>query len=412
MKIKRTLPPAGAKIHLRGLYQGVKGMNWSGRALVYLENSIKDFLGVKFTFLTISGKSALTIIIQALADLRRRPNVIVPSYTCFSVPAAALRAGASIQICDVAKDSVNYDIPQLLARVNNRTLGIIVPHLFGIPCEISDFAAQARREDAFIIEDCAQALGATVNGRKIGTLGDVAFFSLGRGKNIYAVSGGVIVTDDHRIARAVARRISRLPRPPLRRSLEALLTGLFVYVFSHPLVYWLPSSLPFLELGKTIYPTDFRVERMPGFNAGMASGWASKLHEFNKARRSLSQVYREELAPYGFRFLKEPAVAEAVYPRFPVLARTPLERENIHNFLSEMGMGSSCQYPTGIADIPELKFLEGERRFPNGDLLSRLLFTLPTHSDVSHADVKKIIRIFRENGAVALTNLIPARGKM
>jgi dTDP-4-amino-4,6-dideoxygalactose transaminase len=324
-----------------------------------------------------------------------------------------IRAGAAIQICDIQENSINYNIPQLVEQVSKDTLGIIVSHLFGIPSEIDAFVLKARQEGTFIIEDCAQALGATLNGRKLGTLGDIAFFSFGRGKTIYAISGGVIITNDHRIGRAVARRISRLPSPSLLRSLEALLIGFFVYVFSNPYVYWLPANLPFLELGKTIYPADFTVELMPGFNAGLARSWATKLQNLNKSRRILSQVYKEDLAPYGFHFLKEPAAAEAVYPRFPVIARTPTERESIHRLLTEMGMGSSCQYPAGVAHIPQLQLSEKERRrFINADSLSRLLITLPTHSDVSQLDVKKIIRIFKENETVALRKLLPVSREM
>jgi dTDP-4-amino-4,6-dideoxygalactose transaminase len=362
-----------------------------------LGNSVKDFFRVRHVFFTSSGRGALALILDALGDLTQRREVILPSYTCFSTPAAVVKAGLRLVICDIERRSLHYDIEKARKRIGGETLCIVASHLFGIPCLNDALLAIARANGSFVVEDCAQALGAELNGKKVGTLGDIAFFSFGRGKNICAVSGGLIIANDDKVARAVARRISRLRPPGFRAQMAVLLQAISLNLFSRPVLYWVPQGLPFLQLGKTHYSPGFPVERLSSFAAGLAGNWLSKLKFFNKTRRVIAQTYRRELLAPGIRFLEEPENACSVYPRFPVVVQDKTERDRICRELSSLGISGSLFYPTGIAHIPELNLSEQDKEeLENGNRLAELLLTLPTHPSVCLGDMDKIASIFRK----------------
>ncbi|RJP20673.1 MAG: hypothetical protein C4520_10985 [Candidatus Abyssobacteria bacterium SURF_5] len=408
MKIRRILPPSGAEVTLRALISATRGLTWPSNVLVKLENSLKDIFQAKYAFLLCSGRAALTVILRALSDITGRDEVIVPSYTCFSVPASVVRAGLKVVVCDVGKDSADYDTRKLQPLVNEKTLCIIANHLFGIPSDVDALMAVARTHGSFVLEDCAQAMGATMRGKPVGCLGDVAFFSAGRGKNVYLVSAGLIITADERIAWALARRISRLPAARLNENIKAAMTAFFIYLFSRPFLYWLPYSLPFLKIGTTLYSTDFPIARLPAFNAGFAERLPAVLRDLTESRRKIGGRYRRKLMACGFHALDEPIGASAAYPRFPVLAHDGIERETIYRRLTRMGMGATMGYPAAIPHIPQLQMSEScKRDCPNGEALAKLLITLPTHRAVSCSDMRIILEVFEEHATPSAKELSP-----
>ncbi len=395
MKIKRTLPPAGAPLRMSDYLAGLRGMTWPSRAIIELENSIKDFFGARHVFLTSSGKAALTVVLQAMADIRKRTKVIIPSYTCFSVPAAVVKAGLRPVVCDVERNSIDYDMNRLKKLLGGDILCVLASHTFGIPCDVPSLSALAHLNGSFVVEDCAQAMGARLDSDKTGTMADLGFFSLGRGKNVCAVSGGIVITNDDVLAGSVARKLSRLAGGGLREKAIPPLVAAFLLVFSRPSLYWLPAGMPVLGLGKTVYSTDFPVGRLTGFAAGLAADWQARLERYNRLRRERAAEYKRHLAQLGFGFITEPADAVSAYPRFPVLAR-PDERESLCNRLSRAGLGASANYPSSVAEIPELPLSQSERNAcPNGTALAKSIITLPTHPHTTQADVLRIVKTMR-----------------
>ncbi|MEO0248960.1 MAG: DegT/DnrJ/EryC1/StrS family aminotransferase, partial [candidate division WOR-3 bacterium] len=210
MHIGRTLPPAAAPISLQDILAGLSGLRRGRRELARFECELKEFFGVDYCFLVSSGKAALTIILRALkAMYPNRDQVLIPAYTCYSVPSAIVRAGLNVQLCDMHPETLDFDYAQLdrfLHRAkpqpnklnkhgqpSTRFLALIAAHLFGIASNIEGLRSLIGDNEPVIVEDAAQAMGGKRNNRKLGTLGDVGFFSLGRGKAISTVEGGIIL---------------------------------------------------------------------------------------------------------------------------------------------------------------------------------------------------------------------------
>ena len=391
MKPRRRLPPSGAPIYIRDLLSGVLGILRPAKALKKFEEELRAYFRVKHVFLVSSGKAALTLILQALHEMTGGDEVVLPSYTCFSVPSAVVRAGFKPVICDIEGNDFNYDIEHLTEAVGKDTLCVLATHLFGIPCDLDPILSVTRSAGNCVVEDCAQAMGAELGGKKVGAIGDVGFFSLGRGKNLSAVSGGIIITDNDNLGKLIAREYSALRMPGVVEQVRSLCIALFLCIFSRPSLYWIPAGLPFLGIGETVFSTDFSVTKLAGFNAGLATHWKSKLEAFNHARRERAETYKRMLRNDELAFLPETEGSVPVYLRFPVIAGSPAEREAVCHRLSAAGLGASTNYPSGIADIPELSLSEKEKaRCQRGSCLAKRILTLPTHSQVGSQETDKI----------------------
>ena len=236
------------------LWHGLRGMCSAGPSIQAIEGQIREDFGVSHAFLVSSGTAALTITLMALKARAcrkgvRRNDVVIPAYTCFSVPAAVVKAGLRPVLCDVDSTSFDYDHDQLERTLNDRTLCVVAHHLFGFPAAMSRLRTLCRAHGVVLVEDAAQAMGAESDGRRLGTLGDVGLFSLGRGKNITCGGGGIIVTSSGPIAEAIAAHYSRLSVPSFADQALDFIQILLMAIFVRPWLYWVPAAMPFPRTG-------------------------------------------------------------------------------------------------------------------------------------------------------------------
>ena len=182
----------------------------NGKSPERLQREIKEYFGKEHVFLVSSGKAALFLILSGLKRLTGKKKVILPAYTCFSVPSSVRMAGLEIVLCDIKKETLDYDYNQLQRLLDDDILCILSIHLFGIPSDVANIRSLIGNRKIFIVEDAAQAMGGSCDGQKLGTLGDVGFFSLGRGKNIACGSGGVVITSSEDIADSIREDYSNL----------------------------------------------------------------------------------------------------------------------------------------------------------------------------------------------------------
>jgi dTDP-4-amino-4,6-dideoxygalactose transaminase len=311
---------------------------------------------------------------MGLQGMSKRKKVILPAYTCYSVPSAVLMTGLDIVLCDLMPDTLDYDFDELEKLADEDTLCIISTHLFGIPSDVGRVRDIAKRRGIYIIEDAAQAMGA-VNGReKLGTLGDVAFFSLGRGKNITCGSGGIIVTSSEEIGRSIKEHYLELREEPPGEYVKSIIEVIFMMIFLNPNFYWFPDGLPFLKIGETRFYKTFPVYRLSSFKAGLLHRWRDKLEENNNFRLKNGEYYinqldlKKTIRMYsdGFHYL-----------RFPLYMHHGSQKERICKRYKSLGI--SPMYPDSINHIMEVGEKLGSLKFKNAEMIAKTLVTLPTH---------------------------------
>jgi dTDP-4-amino-4,6-dideoxygalactose transaminase len=381
-------------VQIRDLFRGVSGL-FRGGYLDPLEDEIKRYFGSRFVFLVSSGKAALVLILKGLSSLRPRRKVVIPAYTCYSVPSAIVKAGLDIALCDVDPDTLDFDYGRLEAIADEKTLCVVPTHLFGIPSDIDRVRRTCEGKGIFIVEDAAQAMGGGSAERKLGTLGDVGFFSLGRGKNISCGSGGIIITSSLEIAERIRGFHRELGREPVGAVLKNLAEAFFTKVFMNPSLYWIPAGLPFLGIGETRFLPDFPMYRFSDSRAGMLGSWRERLEEYNRCRTANGRRYAEALALRGERKIHS---LDLPFLRFPIYAEDA--REKARACERGKALGASPMYPGSINRIEQIREQVAGSDCPGAERIAGTLVTLPTHVLVTESDRGTICRMMKEMDSV------------
>jgi len=396
MRFGRTLPPAAAPIPLGEVLRALPSCLTRSATPYPFKEEVRQTFGQRHCLLVSSGKVAFVLLLQALSRLYPgRQEVLIPAFTCFSVPAAIKQAGLRIRLCDTAENSLDFDLKQLARilaqdRKKKKILCVVVTHLFGCPADIE--AIQKIAGNAIpLIEDAAQAMGETIGSGKIGTLGDAGFFSLGRGKALSTMEGGIIITNRSDIGGETERLSATLrecsPIEQITIGGKMVLTTLL----QHPGWFWLPKALPFLRLGETLYDAEFQFCRMSSFQKRLTHNWQERLQRHQRARKANIIFWRENLPSTASLLSSCHEVSSLI--RLPVLAPSAAERDRWCRKSEETGCGIMPAYPASINEIPEISEEFTGEQYPNAKQLSKCLFTLPVHEYVRDLDRRKIQRL-------------------
>ena len=166
------------------------------------EAEFAEYVGTDHAIGVGNGTDALSIALLA-AGVQAGDDVVVPSFTFYASAEAALTIGANVVYCDIDPDTLNITAETVAAALTPNTTAVIAVHLFGLPAPIDQLRPLADKHDFKIVEDAAQAVGATLNGERAGSLGDVATFSFFPSKNLGAFGdAGIITTSDPEINEA------------------------------------------------------------------------------------------------------------------------------------------------------------------------------------------------------------------
>ncbi len=393
MRISRTLPPAAAPIGWKSLFSGI-GAVFSGESEPNrFSDELKSYFGKRDCYLVSSGKAALTLILSALKEqYPERDEVIIPAYTCYSVPSAIVRAGLKVKLCDIAADSFDFDFEQLKPMLESKNLLCVVPtHLFGLPADVKRLKDMINSPEVTVLEDAAQAMGGEWRGKKLGTLGDVSFFSLGRGKAFSTVEGGVILTDSEELAANLKMQIGKIPNYTHSETFKLFLYTVVLNLLLHPMLFWIPKSLPFLKLGETIFDPDFEIKKLSSFQAGLAKNWVDKLQSFRQVRQENTKGLLSILDMEGFKMFVEGQADVPDLIRFPIEMQDERERIEFLDIANQRGLGAAIAYPSAINGITELATKFGDENYPLAEKHSKLLVTLPVHLFCTKNDQKAFV---------------------
>ena len=169
---------------------------WTGEQTKHFEREFADFVGSKYGIATANGTLALELALQALG-VGAGDEVIVPSRTFIASASCAVMRGATPVVADIDCSSQNLTIDSIRAVLTPRAKAIIAVHLAGWPCDMDPIMELARQHGLWVIEDCAQAHGATYKGRMVGSMGDAAAFSFCQDKIMTtAGEGGMLTTNN------------------------------------------------------------------------------------------------------------------------------------------------------------------------------------------------------------------------
>lgn len=357
MRAAVTIPIAqpliGEEERQRILEVLASGVLVADRMVREFEEAFAEYLGVSHAVATSSGTTALQVALEALG-IGGGDRVVTTPFTFAGTSHAILHAGARPVFADVDPRTFNLD-PQAVEEAVQRegARAVVVVHLYGLPCDMAAIGEIVRRHGLLLIEDCAQAHGATFRGRKAGTFGHAAIFSFYPTKNMTTGEGGMVVTADAE----VARRARLLVDP---RVDEEQVSGVIGHNF-----------------------------RMTDIAAAMGPPQLRRLDHQNGIRRRYAHALTAGFGDLPWLLPPvEPPGAVHVYTQYTVRVQA---REALVVHLDREGIGHRVYYRTLIPHFPAYRRLGLDGRFPHAETLTREVLSLPVHPALSDDDLRRII---------------------
>ncbi|MEO6713322.1 MAG: DegT/DnrJ/EryC1/StrS family aminotransferase [Mycobacteriales bacterium] len=295
-----------------------------------------------------SGTSALHLALIAVG-LERGDEVLVPSFTfAASANSVALAGGVPVFV-DIDPATFCMDIAAAAAAVTPRTRAIMPVHLYGHPADMTAVAELAARHDLLVIEDAAQAVAASFDGKPVGAFGDAACFSFYPTKNMTSGEGGMVTTADA----GTARMLRLLRNQGMERRYENEVVGFNTRMTD------LHAAIGRVQLGKL-------------------DGWTS-------ARQDNARFFDANL-----RGVVTPAVAEGavhVYHQYTVRV-VDADRDAFAAALGDRGVGCGVYYPTPVHRLPSFGLTLD---LPQTELAAAQVLSLPVHPALSSDDLARIV---------------------
>ena len=286
------------------------------------EQEFAAFVGAKHAFAVTNATAALHLACMAVG-LGEGDEVIVPSLTFVATANAVRYTGANVVFADIESEDWLCICPRSIEeKINERTRAIVVMHYAGFACDMPEILRVAKKYHLAVIEDAAHAVGASLDGKPLGTWGDVGCYSFFGNKNMTTAEGGVLVTDDDRLADKV--RILRS---------HGMTTLTWDRHQGHA------STYDVVDLGY-----NYRIDEI---RAALGREQLKKLPAGNVRREVLVERYREELAErlpaLGLPFSEKRGLSSQHI--FPVLLPEGVDRQSFREALKADGIQTSFHYP-------------------------------------------------------------------
>lgn len=327
----------------------------AGKYIGAFEESFAKFCGVKHAIATNNGTTALHLALVAL-NLQPGDEVLIPTVTYIATANAVRYCGATPVLVDSDPSTMNICPKDLKRHLTNRTKGIIPVHLYGHPAEMEPILAFAKQYELFILEDAAEAHGAEVNGKPVGSMGDCATFSFFGNKIITTGEGGMVTTNSDELA-AKLRLLRGQGMDPARR-------------------YWFPV------IGYNY--------RMTNIQAAIGLAQMETIEQSIADRDRLAGWYNEALSHLSdkIRLPTQADWARQVYWMYTIFLRdgTECQRDEVMKSLDRESIETRpVFYPMHILP-PYLQ----ESSFPVADEWAQRGINLPTHQLLTKDDVGRI----------------------
>ena len=390
----RTLAPSGSPIRLSELTTWLSTLAGGQDKSEELLEAVRNTFGVKHCLFFSTGRAAMCFLFQRLHKFCsnvHRDEVVVPGYTCYSVASSVIMAGLKIRVCDIDPVTLSYDLEQLASVDFSRVLCVVTANLYGLPDELEKIEQLTNENKVYLVDDAAQSLGAMVAGRPSGTFGIAGLYSLDKGKNITSLQGGMIVTNNDALAREMLLEFHSLGENSRSDNVKEYFKVLVYFFFLYPATYWIPSRLPFLNLGDTRYEDDYPIHKYPAALSPIALAQLERYRSITTQRVQAARWYQQLLPEHPLIRPILPVInTQPAWLRFPLRITGRRARAQFLHLNGEMGCTGS--YPKSISEIPEISnhLVVQNQQCEASARIAREIVTLPTHAFVREKDVNAI----------------------
>lgn len=344
---------AELKNEMMGMFEDIYDQGWfiQGKQCELFEREFAQWCGAECCVGVASGLDALILALRAL-NIETNDEVIIPSNTFIATALAVSYVGARPVLLPPDIHTYNMSSNGLESLITERTKAIIPVHLYGQAAQMDEIMVIAKKYNLYVIEDCAQAHGATFKGQKVGTFGDIGCFSFYPGKNLGALGdGGAVITNSHRLA-AVMRTLGNYGSD---RKYHHVCKGLN--------------------------------SRLDELQAGFLRVKLRHLDEYTRERNEIAFKYLSRITNSKIVL---PVVGEERMHVWHIFAILCEEKERLQEYLKEHGIGTVCHYPIAICEQP--CYID-EQLSPDGIALhiAAQEVSLPLYIGMTEAEINYVI---------------------
>jgi len=321
------------------------------------EKSFASLVGVDRCVSCANGTDALYIVMKGLG-LKAGDEVITTAHSWISTSETITQAGGRVVFCDTQEETFTIDAAKIESLITEKTVGIIPVHLYGHPADMGKVMEIAKRRNLWVIEDCAQAHLASMNGQTVGTFGNAATFSFYPGKNLGALGdAGCLVTNDRALAD------------------------------------W--SELYARHGGKGDHKIEGINSRLDGLQAAVLNVKLPHLKRWTERRREIAAEYTKLLS--GIPDLICPTElpsSEHVYHLYVIRSS---QRDGLRKYLAERGIDTVLNYPKALPFYPAYDYLgHSPADFPVAFKHQSDILSLPIYPEMSGAQIRHVVDSIRE----------------
>ncbi len=325
----------------------IKGPNCS-----QFEKNFAQYNGVKFALGVANATDALEIALRAI-DIGQGDEVITTSLTAVATACAIKNVGAEVVFCDIEVDGYNIDPLDVERKITGKTKAVIAVHLHGHPCDINQIRKTCDDNNIFLIEDCSQAHGATVGGKKVGSFGHASCFSFYPTKNLAALGdGGAILTN--------------------KKYIFEKCTELHQYG-------WV-NRISVSENGRN--------SRLDELQASFLNLKLRYLDEFNEQRRKIAQLYFNGLESMNIGLPEEKLGNRGVFHQFVISSSS---REKIKEHLQDHKIFCGLHYEFPVHEQPN--FRKKNCKLPQTEKQVSMILSLPIYPGLERKSIQKIVSL-------------------
>ncbi|MFN2518924.1 MAG: DegT/DnrJ/EryC1/StrS family aminotransferase [Jatrophihabitantaceae bacterium] len=337
-----------------------------GEAVDRFESQWAAYCGASEAVGVGNGTDAIHLTLRAMG-IGAGDEVVVPANSFVATAEGVVLAGATPRFADVDPATLLLSADCLEAAVTSRTKAVIVVHLYGQMADMDAVCAAAHRAGIAVIEDAAQAHGATWRGRTAGSIGDVGCFSFYPGKNLGAFGdAGAVVTSDS----ALAARL-RAMRDHGRSD---------------------GSHYQHAYIGTN--------SRLDAVQAVVLSAKLAHLAQWNEARRAIAQRYRTALAESSLDLVAEAPGSCGVYHL--AVVQSP-QRDRMRRWLADRGVQSAVHYPTPIHQLAAYQYLGAQPSLPVAERAADRVLSLPMFPHMTQPQIAQVCAALAATDELVLT---------
>ncbi|MBP3474720.1 MAG: DegT/DnrJ/EryC1/StrS family aminotransferase [Lachnospiraceae bacterium] len=345
---------------LRTAFERVYTRSWyiDGKEDEKFEKAFAEYCTVNYCVGVGNGLDALMLILKAL-DIKSGDEVIIPSNTYIATALAVTYVGATIVFVEPDIRTFNIDPRKIESAVSDKTKAIMPVHLYGQPCDMDPIMEIAKRHNLYVIEDCAQAHGATYKGKKVGSFGNAAGFSFYPGKNLGALGdAGAALTNN----RELADRVRAL--------------GNYGSDYKYHHIYQGHNS------------------RLDEMQAAFLAAKLPHLERMNVERRRIADRYLKGIKNPDVIL---PYIIEDAVPVWHIFGIRCKRRDELEAYLKNKGVGTNKHYPIPMhlqKCYKDLDFKQGD--YPIAEEISATELSLPMYYGMSNEEVQYVIDVINE----------------